>query len=189
MFSHCCGHGDSETCSLLLPCEGTYQGQWMGGMRHGYGVRQSVPYGMATVIHSPLRTSLASLRSVQSNGTLQQDPPGADTPVGTRGGFVLNFHSDSEVVTKKKGLFRRGSLFGSLRQLRKSDSRTSISSKRSSARSDATTMSRISSSDANSTNSPVDTDSPVEQPSRTPPTAQLTLIEACHHTNWCILAV
>ncbi|KAI3355230.1 hypothetical protein L3Q82_018085 [Scortum barcoo] len=107
---------------------GTYQGQWMGGMRHGYGVRQSVPYGMATVIRSPLHT-----------------------PTGSRGGFVLNFHSDSEVVTgKKKGLFRRGSLFGSLRQLRKSDSRTSISSKRSSARSDAA-MSRISSSDANST--------------------------------------
>ncbi|XP_076014419.1 junctophilin-1-like [Genypterus blacodes] len=131
---------------------GTYQGQWMGGMRHGYGVRQSVPYGMATVIRSPLRTSLASLRSEQSNGTvLQELSSPADTATGTRGGFVLNFHSDSEVVTgKKKGLFRRGSLFGSLRQLRKSDSRTSISSKRSSARSDAT-MSRISSSDANST--------------------------------------
>ncbi|KAF3703538.1 Junctophilin-1 [Channa argus] len=131
---------------------GTYQGQWMGGMRHGYGVRQSVPYGMATVIRSPLRTSLASLRSEQSNGAVLQDLSSpADTPTGSRGGFVLNFHSDSEVVTgKKKGLFRRGSLFGSLRQLRKSDSRTSISSKRSSARSDAT-MSRISSSDANST--------------------------------------
>nr|XP_061811661.1 junctophilin-1-like isoform X4 [Nerophis lumbriciformis] len=131
---------------------GTYQGQWMGGMRHGYGVRQSVPYGMATVIRSPLRTSMASLRSEQSNGTVLQDLSSpADTPTGNRGGFVLNFHSDSEVVTgKKKGLFRRGSLFGSLRQLRKSDSRTSISSKRSSARSDAT-MSRISSSDANST--------------------------------------
>uniref|UniRef100_A0A3P9JJ33 Junctophilin n=1 Tax=Oryzias latipes TaxID=8090 RepID=A0A3P9JJ33_ORYLA len=131
---------------------GTYQGQWMGGMRHGYGVRQSVPYGMATVIRSPLRTSMASLRSEQSNGTVLQDLSSpADTPTGSRGGFVLNFHSDSEVVTgKKKGLFRRGSLFGSLRQLRKSDSRTSISSKRSSARSDAT-MSRISSSDANST--------------------------------------
>ncbi|XP_033841825.1 junctophilin-1a [Periophthalmus magnuspinnatus] len=131
---------------------GTYQGQWMGGMRHGYGVRQSVPYGMATIIRSPLRTSMASLRSEQSNGTVLHDlsSPG-DTPTGSRGGFVLNFHSDSEVVTgKKKGLFRRGSLFGSLRQLRKSDSRTSISSKRSSARSDAT-MSRISSSDANST--------------------------------------
>ncbi|KAK9527812.1 hypothetical protein VZT92_014341 [Zoarces viviparus] len=131
---------------------GTYQGQWMGGMRHGYGVRQSVPYGMATVIRSPLRTSLASLRSEQSNGTVLQDLSSpADMPSGSRGGFVLNFHSDSEVVTgKKKGLFRRGSLFGSLRQLRKSDSRTSISSKRSSARSDAA-MSRISSSDANST--------------------------------------
>ncbi|KAM6977110.1 junctophilin-1a [Aplochiton taeniatus] len=128
---------------------GTYQGQWMGGMRHGYGVRQSVPYGMATVIRSPLRTSLASLRSEQSNGAVLPESS-ADTPTGGRGGFVLNFHSDSEVVTKKKGLFRRGSLFGSLRQLRKSESRTSISSKRSSARSDAA-MSRISSSDANST--------------------------------------
>ncbi|XP_066577236.1 junctophilin-1 [Amia ocellicauda] len=140
---------------------GTYQGQWMGGMRHGYGVRQSVPYGMATVIRSPLRTSLASLRSEQSNGTVLQDIT-ADTPAGTRGGFVLNFHSDSEVMTgKKKGLFRRGSLLGSLKQLRKSESRTSISSKRSSVRSDAT-MSRISSSDANSTISFGDGDLPDE---------------------------
>ncbi|MBN3322335.1 JPH1 protein, partial [Atractosteus spatula] len=140
---------------------GTYQGQWMGGMRHGYGVRQSVPYGMATVIRSPLRTSLASLRSEQSNGTVLHDIT-ADSPAGTRGGFVLNFHSDSEVMTgKKKGLFRRGSLLGSLKQLRKSESRTSISSKRSSARSDAT-MSRISSSDANSTISFGDGDLPDE---------------------------
>ncbi|KAM6948295.1 junctophilin-1b [Aplochiton taeniatus] len=128
---------------------GTYQGQWTGGMRHGYGVRQSVPYGMATVIRSPLRTSLASLRSEQSNGTILPEAL-SDSPAGTRGGFVLNFHSESESGgEKKKGLFRRGSLFGSLRQLRKSDSRSSISSKRS-GRSDAT-MSRISSSDANST--------------------------------------
>ncbi|KAG8441921.1 hypothetical protein GDO86_010922 [Hymenochirus boettgeri] len=128
---------------------GTYQGQWMGGMRHGYGVRQSVPYGMATVIHSPLRTSLSSLRSEQSNGTVLHDI-GIDSPAGSRGGFVLNFHSDSELVTgKKKGLFRRGSLLGSIK-LRKSDSKISISSKRSSVRSDAA-ISRISSSDANST--------------------------------------
>ncbi|KAM9552591.1 junctophilin-1-like isoform 1-T2 [Salvelinus alpinus] len=126
---------------------GTYQGQWMGGMRHGYGVRQSVPYGMATVIQSPLRTSLSSLRSEQSNGAVLQDLSG-DTPTGGRGGFVLNFHSDSEVVTgKKKGLFRHGSLFGSLRRLHKSESKSSISSKKSSARSDAA-GSRISSSDA-----------------------------------------
>ncbi|OCT74819.1 junctophilin-1 isoform X1 [Xenopus laevis] len=128
---------------------GTYQGQWMGGMRHGYGVRQSVPYGMATVIHSPLRTSLSSLRSEQSNGNVLHDI-GVDSPVGSRGGFVLNFHSDSESMTgKKKGLFRRGSLLGSIK-LRKSDSKISISSKRSSVRSDAA-ISRISSSDANST--------------------------------------
>uniref|UniRef100_A0A8C5M8I9 Junctophilin n=1 Tax=Leptobrachium leishanense TaxID=445787 RepID=A0A8C5M8I9_9ANUR len=128
---------------------GTYQGQWMGGMRHGHGVRQSVPYAMATVIHSPLRTSLSSLRSEQSNGNMLQDI-GADSPAGTRGGFVLNFHSDSELMTgKKKGLFRRGSLLGSIK-LRKSESKISISSKRSSVRSDAA-MSRISSSDANST--------------------------------------
>ncbi|XP_060940873.1 junctophilin-1-like isoform X1 [Limanda limanda] len=128
---------------------GTYQGQWTGGMRHGYGVRQSVPYGMASVIRSPLRTSLASLRSEQSNGTVLRDSL-SDSPAGTRGGFVLNFHSDGEGSEKKKSLFRRGSLFGSLQRLRKSDSRSSISSKRSSAHSD-TTMSRISSSDANST--------------------------------------
>ncbi|XP_026168479.1 junctophilin-1-like isoform X2 [Mastacembelus armatus] len=128
---------------------GTYQGQWTGGMRHGYGVRQSVPYGMASVIRSPLRTSLASLRSEQSNGTVLRDSL-SDSPAGTRGGFVLNFQSDGEGSEKKKGLFRRGSFFGSLQRLRKSDSRSSISSKRSSAHSD-TTMSRISSSDANST--------------------------------------
>nr|XP_033789196.1 junctophilin-1 isoform X1 [Geotrypetes seraphini] len=128
---------------------GTYQGQWMGGMRHGYGVRQSVPYGMATVIRSPLRTSLSSLRSEQSNGTVLHDIT-TESPAGTRGGFVLNFHSDSEVMaSKKKGLFRRGSLLGSIK-LKKSESKTSISSKRSSVRSDAA-MSRISSSDANST--------------------------------------
>ncbi|KAM9322664.1 junctophilin-1-like isoform 1-T2 [Pholidichthys leucotaenia] len=144
---------------------GTYQGQWTGGMRHGYGVRQSVPYGMASVIRSPLRTSLASLRSEQSNGTVLHDSL-SDSPAGTRGGFVLNFHSDGEGSEKKKGLFRRGSLFGSLQRLRKSDSRSSISSKRSSAHSD-TTMSRISSSDANSTISfgdgePVDDYMPLE---------------------------
>uniref|UniRef100_A0A668U4L5 Junctophilin n=1 Tax=Oreochromis aureus TaxID=47969 RepID=A0A668U4L5_OREAU len=128
---------------------GTYQGQWSGGMRHGYGVRQSVPYGMASVIRSPLRTSLSSLRSEQSNGTVLRDSL-SDSPAGTRGGFVLNFQSDGEGSEKRKGLFRRGSFFGSLQRLRKSDSRSSISSKRSSAHSD-TTMSRISSSDANST--------------------------------------
>ncbi|XP_016071589.1 PREDICTED: junctophilin-1 [Miniopterus natalensis] len=137
---------------------GTYQGQFTNGMRHGYGVRQSVPYGMATVIRSPLRTSLASLRSEQSNGSVLHDAAAAaDTPTGTRGGFVLNFQADAELAGKKKGgLFRRGSLLGSMK-IRKSESKSSISSKRSSVRSDAA-MSRISSSDANSTISFSDVD-------------------------------
>lgn len=120
---------------------GTYQGQWMGGMRHGYGVRQSVPYGMAMTIRSPLRTSLSSLRSMQSNGAVLLQDEASNVPANTRGGFILNVRGEK----KKRSLVRRGSLFGSLRQLRKSESKSSISSKRSSARSSA--MSRISSSD------------------------------------------
>lgn len=124
---------------------GTFQGQFTGGMRHGYGVRQSVPYGMAAVVRSPLRTSLTSLRSEHSNGTvLQQDIPiitttnasGEETPVATptqlgpsRGGFALTLQVDPEAVKpKKKGLFRRGSLLG---KLKKSDSSTSLSSQKS----------------------------------------------------------
>lgn len=129
----------------FLTFPGTFQGQFTGGMRHGYGVRQSVPYGMAAVVRSPLRTSLTSLRSEHSNGTvLQQDIPiitttnasGEETPVATpaqlgpsRGGFALTLQVDPETVKpKKKGLFRRSSLLG---KLRKSDSSTSLSSQKS----------------------------------------------------------
>ena len=43
---------------------GTYQGQWLRGCRHGYGVRQSVPYGLAAHYRAQtLRSSLTSLRS------------------------------------------------------------------------------------------------------------------------------
>ncbi|XP_070963479.1 junctophilin-2-like [Oncorhynchus clarkii lewisi] len=151
---------------------GTFQGQFTGGMRHGYGVRQSVPYGMAAVVRSPLRTSLTSLRSEHSNGTLlQQDVPaitttnvaGQETRVTTptklgpsRGGFALTLQVDPDAVKpKKKGLFRRGSLLG---KLKKSDSRTSLSSVRSKlsflgSRSESALSSAASdvASDANST--------------------------------------
>lgn len=131
--------------SLALVSTGTFQGQFTGGMRHGYGVRQSVPYGMAAVVRSPLRNSLTSLRSEHSNGTLlQQDVPiitttnasGQETvvtsskPMGpSRGGFALSLHGDPELAKpKKRGLFRRGSLLG---KLTKSESRTSLSSQKS----------------------------------------------------------
>uniref|UniRef100_A0A8D0B919 Junctophilin n=1 Tax=Salvator merianae TaxID=96440 RepID=A0A8D0B919_SALMN len=115
---------------------GTYQGQFTNGMRHGYGVRQSVPYGMAAVVRNPLRTSLTSLRSEHSNGTLlQHDSPSMNqdtvpmTPTITRGGFALSLYADAEAgKLKKGGLFRRSSLFG---KLKKSESKTSLSSQRS----------------------------------------------------------
>ncbi|XP_066186734.1 junctophilin-2 [Sylvia atricapilla] len=115
---------------------GTYQGQFTNGMRHGYGVRQSVPYGMASVVRSPLRTSLSSLRSEHSNGTLpQQEPPAANaeslplSPTITRGGFALSLYADAEAAKAKKGgLFRRGSLLG---KLKKSESKSSLASQKS----------------------------------------------------------
>ena len=136
-------------------------------MRHGYGIRQSVPYGMAAVIRSPLRTSINSLRSEHSNGSaLLSDRGGvasgtggggvavAGSPAVSRGGFVLTAHSEAELLKgKKKGLFRR-SLLISLK-LRKSESKSSLASQRSkqsSFRSEAG-MSTVSSaaSDINST--------------------------------------
>ncbi|TFK07771.1 nicotinamide phosphoribosyltransferase [Platysternon megacephalum] len=115
---------------------GTYQGQFTNGMRHGYGVRQSVPYGMASVVRSPLRTSLSSLRSEHSNGTLpQQDSPAGNpesilmSPTITRGGFALSLYADAGASKPKKGsLFRRGSLLG---RLKKSESKTSLASQKS----------------------------------------------------------
>ncbi|XP_071379733.1 junctophilin-3-like, partial [Centroberyx affinis] len=136
----------------------TFQGQWVGGMRHGYGVRQSVPYGMAAVIRSPLRTSINSLRSgsEHSNGTALLDrtgavvpgpPPvtgtlttsvsmcstgsGGSSPAVSRGGFVLTAHSEAELLKGKRkgGLFRRSILSGL--KLRKSESRSSLASQRS----------------------------------------------------------
>ncbi|XP_028925170.1 junctophilin-1 [Ornithorhynchus anatinus] len=129
---------------------GTYQGQWSGGVRHGFGLRQSAPYGLATVIRWPLRTSLASLRSEQSDGGL---PP--DSPAGTRGGFVLGRPAgEGEGPGGRRragggGPWRRGSLPGGPAwRPGRSESRSSLSSKRSSVRSEATAASRLSSSDA-----------------------------------------
>lgn len=136
------GECGSSTHTHILPQEltplsfvfpGTYQGQWVGGMRQGYGVRQSVPYGMAAVIRSPLRTSINSLRSEHTNGAaLHPDasPAVAGSPAVSRGGFVLVAHSDSEILkSKKKGLFRRSLLSGL--KLRKSESKSSLASQRS----------------------------------------------------------
>ncbi|CAB1313969.1 unnamed protein product, partial [Coregonus sp. 'balchen'] len=110
-------------------------------MRQGYGLRQSVPYGMAAVIRSPLRTSINSLRSEHSNGmALLPDRAGvacvggmgsSGSPAVSRGGFVLTAHSEAELLKgKKKGLFRGRSILSGLK-LRKSESKSSLASQRS----------------------------------------------------------
>lgn len=110
--------------------KGTYQGQWLSGMRHGYGVRQSVPYGMAAVIFSHLRTSINSLRSEHSEGAPTPDDGSAvcgvaGSPVG-RGGFVLCAQSDADRQRKRKGRFRQSILSGL--KLRRSESKSSLAS-------------------------------------------------------------
>jgi junctophilin len=45
---------------------GTYQGQWLRGLRHGYGVRTSAPFGMASRFRpktNNVRSSTTSLKS------------------------------------------------------------------------------------------------------------------------------
>lgn len=118
---------------------------------------------MAAVVKSPLRTSLTSLRSEHSNGTLlQQELPvitttnatgqetlvTPSTPGPSRGGFALSLHVDPNAVPlKKKGLFSRSSLLG---KLKKSESRTSLSSNKSKISFLRSESAMSSASDANS---------------------------------------
>uniref|UniRef100_A0A914VI51 Junctophilin-3 n=1 Tax=Plectus sambesii TaxID=2011161 RepID=A0A914VI51_9BILA len=78
---------------------GTYQGQWLRGMRHGYGVRKSAPYGVAAKFRSRshAHASLTSLRSEQGDDL--DERPGANRPQSSggdesRGGFVLRACSE-----------------------------------------------------------------------------------------------
>ena len=48
---------------ILFLFAGTFQGQWLRGLRHGYGVRTSAPFGMAS--HNKLsETRMASMSSL-----------------------------------------------------------------------------------------------------------------------------
>lgn len=124
------------------PRAGTYQGQWQAGKRHGYGVRQSVPYHQAALLRSPRRTSLDSGHS---------DPPTPPPPLpltgdeggspasGSRGGFVLAGPGDADSAACRKrtpaagGFFRRSLLLSGLRA---GGRRSSLGSKRGSLRSE-----------------------------------------------------
>lgn len=92
---------------------GTYQGQWQEGQRHGYGVRTSAPFGLASHYRPKnLQTSMASLRSNEAGGgSVDAAEKRNHRMDDARGGFVLKAKSDepparrnSLVEKTRKGL-------------------------------------------------------------------------------------
>ncbi|KAF7409404.1 hypothetical protein HZH68_003785 [Vespula germanica] len=86
---------------------GTYQGQWLRGMRHGYGVRASAPFGLASHYKPPkqVRASLTSLRSADVGPAVAPTPDPTDRRDrrvdDSRGGFVLKARSDDPPARRK----------------------------------------------------------------------------------------
>ncbi|KAG8234040.1 hypothetical protein J437_LFUL014126, partial [Ladona fulva] len=100
----------------------TYQGQWLRGMRHGYGVRASAPFGLASHYRpskTQLRASLTSLRSAEGGGGVGGGGGGAaeagaapsdlrDRRVDdARGGFVLKARSDDAPTARRRSLVEK----------------------------------------------------------------------------------
>lgn len=81
---------------IIIIITGQYMGQWLRGMRHGYGVRQSVPYGVALQYQAKtLRASTSSLHAgVEGDGGGRAAQHGRHDE--SRGGFVLQ--DKSEIV-------------------------------------------------------------------------------------------
>ncbi|KAL3280909.1 hypothetical protein HHI36_004136, partial [Cryptolaemus montrouzieri] len=98
---------------------GTYQGQWMRGMRHGYGIRTSAPFGKASKYRANknIRASLTSLRSTDVGNAA---PPEAvekrdRRADDARGGFVLKKNSAEPQVRRRSlgsGNIKKGILMG-----------------------------------------------------------------------------
>lgn len=87
---------------------GTYQGQWMRGLRHGYGVRTSAPFGLASHYRGGHRDHRGSQSSLADADPSERRNNRIDD---ARGGFVLKASSDepsgrrgSLVEKTKRGL-------------------------------------------------------------------------------------
>lgn len=76
---------------------GTYQGQWQEGKRHGYGVRTSAPFGLASHYQPKLQTSMTSLRSNEGGNRSTDAAEKRNHRIDeVRGGFVLKARSDEQ---------------------------------------------------------------------------------------------
>ena len=109
------------TCAHCI--SGTYQGQWLRGLRHGYGVRTSAAYGVATHFrgqHGNMRGSESSLNQTAGNpmGNKTIGAAGAAGAAGaggstagdeTRGGFVLRTRSDP-IPHRRRSLVERSGM-------------------------------------------------------------------------------
>lgn len=71
---------------------GTYQGQWQEGKRHGYGMRTSAPFGMAS--HYKPKQVHVSMTSLRSNENADSADKRNTRMEEIRGGFVLICKSD-----------------------------------------------------------------------------------------------
>lgn len=78
--------------SSVIP--GTYQGQWMRGLRHGYGVRTSAPFGLASHYRGGHRDHRGSQQSLAEAGTPDPAERRTTRMDEARGGFVLKASSD-----------------------------------------------------------------------------------------------
>jgi junctophilin len=102
---------------------GTYQGQWLRGLRHGYGVRTSAPFGLASsnkLAENRIGNSVSSLNQdsgVDSPATIPEAGGSGASAVGSvtggprktdeiRGGFVLRAKSD-EAPSRRRSLVER----------------------------------------------------------------------------------
>lgn len=78
---------------------GKYQGQWQEGKRHGYGIRTSAPFGLAS--HHRRKEVHASSTSLRSNENLPNAVGKSSPPTEEiRGGFVLTVRSDNLPVRR-----------------------------------------------------------------------------------------
>lgn len=85
-------------CGLFI-FVGKYQGQWQEGKRHGYGIRTSAPFGLAS--HHRRKEVHASSTSLRSNENLANAVGKASPPTEEiRGGFVLTVRSDNLPVRR-----------------------------------------------------------------------------------------
>ena len=93
---------------------GMFQGQWLRGMRHGYGVRTSAAFGIASHAHGGeggRRPSISSLQPGMEETKVVMTNGGAGGRGGgeeARGGFVLKSRSDEAPVRRRSLVERTG---------------------------------------------------------------------------------